>query len=61
MKKVLVTGILITTLCIAGCGGPVDNIKDATGLSKMLPVYQKSNLSMCLLNYKALGSLSSAM
>ena len=34
MKKVLVTGILITALCIAGCGGPVDNIKDATGLSK---------------------------
>lgn len=34
MKKLLVTGILFTTLCIAGCGGPVDNIKDATGLSK---------------------------
>ena len=34
MKKVLVTGILFTTLCIAGCGGPVDNIKDSTGLSK---------------------------
>ena len=34
MKKVLVSGILISTLCIAGCGGPVDNIKDATGLSK---------------------------
>lgn len=33
-KKVLVTGILLATLCITGCGGPVDNIKDATGLTK---------------------------
>lgn len=33
-KKVLVTGILFTTLCIAGCGGPVDNISETTGLSK---------------------------
>ena len=31
MKKVLVTGILLATLCLTGCGGPVDNIKDATG------------------------------
>lgn len=36
MKKVLVSGILITALCIAGCGGSVDNIKDVTGLSKIL-------------------------
>lgn len=34
MKKVLVSGILVAALCIAGCGGPVDSIKDATGLSK---------------------------
>lgn len=33
-KRVLVTGILFATLCITGCGGPVDNIKDATGLTK---------------------------
>ena len=34
MKKLLVTGILFTTLCITGCGGPVDNISETTGLSK---------------------------
>lgn len=34
MKKVLVTGILLAALCITGCGGPVDNIKDATGLTQ---------------------------
>ena len=34
MKKVLVTGILLATLCLTGCGGPVDNIKDATGLTQ---------------------------
>lgn len=33
-KKVLVTGILLATLYFTGCGGPVDNIKDATGLTK---------------------------
>ena len=33
-KKVLVTGILLATLYITGCGGPVDNIKDATGLTQ---------------------------
>ena len=33
-KRVLVTGILLATLCITGCGGPVDNIKDATGLTQ---------------------------
>lgn len=34
MKKVIVAGVLLATLCITGCGGPVDNIKDATGLTK---------------------------
>ena len=33
-KRVLVTGILLATLCFTGCGGPIDNIKDATGLTK---------------------------
>lgn len=33
-KKVLVTGILLATLCFTGCGGPVDNIKDATRLTQ---------------------------
>ena len=34
MRKVLVTGILLVTLCIIDCGGPINNIKDATRLTK---------------------------